>query len=226
MSTKQSRRGAVPVVAALVLVLAVVFSSQPAFAHPAQIAAGTSIADTANGFSYTVPEFSNLPLNTVINVTFSNNDPAQLTHTFTILNRSDWAFKDGAGASNVTDELTKHGVLLNLIADYQATKQGSFRSPANASWYEFLCNESGHFEEGMFGYIAFGMAVPSNLSIGAGPSGPGLPVFIIVGTIVVLTVLAIVLGFVFGRREGSIHEMAPERLGYPEAPGEPARPRT
>ena len=31
-----------------------------------------------------------------------------------------------------------------------------------------------------------------------------------------LTVIAIVLGFVVGRRKGSEFEMPPERLGYPE----------
>ncbi len=226
MGTKQSGRGAAPVVAALALVLAVVFASQPVFAHPAQIAAGTSIADTATGFSYSVPEFSNLPLNTVINVTFTDSDPAQLTHTFTILNRSDWAFKTGASSTNISDQITKYGTLVDLTADYQVTKQGSFRSPSSASWFEFLCTEAGHFDQGMFGFIAFGMAVPSNLSLGAPSTGPGLPVFIIVGTIVVLTVLAIVLGFVFGRREGAVHEMPPERLGYPETPASPPPPRS
>ncbi|MCI4365916.1 MAG: hypothetical protein L3K10_07675, partial [Thermoplasmata archaeon] len=54
----------------------------------------------------------------------------------------------------------------------------------------------------------------------------GSAVFIIVGTIVVLTVIAIVLGFVVGRRRGAVHEMPPERLGYPEPrlPTEPAPP--
>ena len=40
--------------------------------------------------------------------------------------------------------------------------------------------------------------------------------FIISGTIAGLVVLALVLGFVIGRRKGAVHEMPPERLGYPE----------
>jgi len=56
--------------------------------------------------------------------------------------------------------------------------------------------------------------------------GPGAALFIIIGTIVSLVVIALVLGFVVGRRKGAEHEMPPERLGYPEplAPGEPLPP--
>jgi len=78
----------------------------------------------------------------------------------------------------------------------------------------------------MYGFIAFGEPLPSNLTVSAASVGPGEAVFIIVGTIVALTVIAIVLGFVVGRRRGSSEEMPPERLGYPEplVPSEPALP--
>jgi len=74
----------------------------------------------------------------------------------------------------------------------------------------------------MYGFIAFGIALPSNLSVTVPYDGAGAAVFIIVGTIVSLTVVAIVLGFVVGRRRGASEEMPPERLGYPEPEPAPA----
>jgi hypothetical protein len=85
-------------------------------------------------------------------------------------------------------------------------------------WYEFVCLEPGHFQSGMYGFIAFGMNLPANLTVSVASTGPGAGVFIISGTIVALVVVALVLGFVVGRRKGSEFEMSPERLGYPEPP--------
>jgi hypothetical protein len=76
----------------------------------------------------------------------------------------------------------------------------------------------------MYGFIAFGINLPSNLTVSTGPTGPGVGVFIISGTIVVLVVVALVLGFVVGRRKGSEFEMPPERLGYAEPPAPPPAP--
>jgi hypothetical protein len=58
--------------------------------------------------------------------------------------------------------------------------------------------------------------------VSSASTDPGVAVFIIVGTIVALVVIALVLGFVVGRRRGSHDEMAPQRLGYPEPPETPA----
>jgi hypothetical protein len=99
----------------------------------------------------------------------------------------------------------------------------SFTSPG-PGWYEFVCLEPGHFQEGMYGYIAFGMALPTNLTPASVNTGPGIAVFIISGTIVALVLVAIVLGFVVGQRKGSKFEMPPERLGYPEPPAPPPPP--
>ena len=82
--------------------------------------------------------------------------------------------------------------------------------------YEFVCTEPGHFTNGMYGFIAFGENLPGNLTVSATSTDPGAAVFIIVGTIVSLVVIALVLGFVVGRRRGSVYEMPPQRLGYPE----------
>ncbi len=182
-------------------------------------------------YRFTPDIISDLPLSTNITVTFT--DAGSELHTFTILNY------EGANFNNNTTDIAPiaypvgtaangsgPGSLINInatSAPAEFTKH--FTSPSAAGWYEFVCTESGHFSLGMYGYIAFGEAVPVGLAPPSGPGGPGAAVFIIVGTIVSLTVIAIVLGFVVGRRRGSAFEMPPERTGYPEPqPGAPAPP--
>ncbi len=192
--------------------------SHVAVARPVVVATSGQIAETAvTNFDFDTREYDQVPLNTTVTVTFTNADPA-LTHTFTILNRSGWVIPNSASTGNVSDLLTHYGSLVSISAAAGQTVQGTFTVHA-MGWYEFLCAVSGHFEKGMYGFIAFGENLPSNLSLSGGAVGPGIAVFIIVATIVALTVLAIVLGFVIGRREGSVHEMPPERLGYPEPSG-------
>jgi hypothetical protein len=73
--------------------------------------------------------------------------------------------------------------------------------------------EPGHFTAGMHVQIGIGIVPPSS---GSGTTGIGAPALIIAGTIAGLVVIALVLGFVIGRRRGPEEEMPPERLGYPE----------
>ena len=72
----------------------------------------------------------------------------------------------------------------------------------------------------MSGLLGSGEA-PGSLSTS---NGPGAPVYIISGTIVGLVILALVLGFVVGKRRGAAEEMPPERLGYPEPAKAPTQP--
>lgn len=180
--------------------------------------AGTTIQlSAAQGFTFDNRTFNNVPTGSVINVSFFDGDPTS-PHTFTILNLSDYYAANWStfNPAYLTQLINDHGTLFNKTADSDARVTGNFTSPKTAGYYEFVCILPGHFQRGMWGEIGFGEPVPSNISFGGGSPGPGLAVFIIVGTIVALTVLAIVLGFVVGRREGSEHEMPPERLGYPE----------
>lgn len=190
--------------------------SHLAVAGAVQVATGSSIAETAvANFHFSPVEFVQVPANTTINVTFTNGDGSGLPHTFTILNRSEWVIPSSTSPSDLTSLLSTWGNLTSLRADKGQTVQASFSAPA-PGWYEFVCAVAGHFQEGMYGFIAFGEDLPANLSVGGGAMGPGFAVFVIVGTVVALTVVAIVLGFVIGRRRGAVHEMPPERLGYPE----------
>lgn len=169
---------------------------------------------TTSPFSFTPNTFQNVPTNSTITVTVTDADT--IPHTFSILNLSGvvlpWPGAD------IPAEFAAHGALVSVnVSGAGDVESKTFTSPG-PGWYEFVCQESGHFASGMYGFIAFGMSLPANLSVSAPATGPGAAVFIIIGTIVSLVVIAIVLGFVAGRRRGAEFEMPPERLGYPEPP--------
>lgn len=206
---------------------------------PVVTSASTAIVDTSssltvtaiNGFHFTPNVIDDLPVNTTITLTFDNGDTGGLIHTFTIIGCANVSIPTGGALTNWINGTSPPGCSAAPIANVGPIPAGSLVRSIPAvpavGWYEFVCTTPGHFAAGMYGFIAFGTSVPANLAPGAGNLGPGLAVFIIVGTIVTLTVIAIVLGFVVGRREGAQHEMPPERLGYPEpvlAPGPEGTP--
>jgi uncharacterized cupredoxin-like copper-binding protein len=188
------------------------------------VTSSVDVTATATGFSFTPNEFQDVATNSTIYVNFT--DASSVAHTFTIIGKEGWVIP-----SSITE--TAFGQLVfgktpaavfNLNASGVGTVPGSFKSPG-PGWYEFVCTEPGHFGLGMYGFIAFGMNLPANLTVSAASEAPGAALFIIIGTIVTLVVIALVLGFVAGRRKGAQHEMPPERLGYPEpSAGEPPLP--
>ncbi len=199
------------------------FVSHPASANAYVVdAAGSaSVSVTASsGFMFTPNNFNDVATNTTVTVTFVDGDT--LAHTFSILDRQGVVIPDQSTITPTQlDQLfTQYGALVSMTNNPGQTNTTTFASPGTG-WYEFVCLEEGHFQSGMFGFIAFGEALPTNLSVSAPYDGPGAAVFIIIGTIVALTVISVVLGFVVGRRRGSSDEMPPERLGYPEPEAPP-----
>ena len=225
----RQRVAALLVVFALVLSgLAVLLVVVPVRAQTVDASGATSFAVTAisttGGFSPNT--IQNLASGTNITVMFTDAD--SIAHTFTIWGVQGTVIPNPQSVDPGTLEKMVYGnpsaplVNVNLTGSDQQSMV--FSVNATPGWYEFMCMEPGHFQSGMYGFIAFGEPLPSNLSVSSPNTGPGAAVFIIVGTIVSLTVIAIVLGFVVGRRRGSEFEMPPERLGYPEptTPGGPA----
>ncbi|HTW39678.1 MAG TPA: plastocyanin/azurin family copper-binding protein [Thermoplasmata archaeon] len=186
--------------------------------------ASTFSVTAESGFSFTPNSIGNLPTNGTVTVTFTDNDA--LAHTFTIIGKQGWVIP--VGISDSSFDTLVWGANPRALVNANTTPAGtsgdqnitSFTAPGKG-WYEFVCTEPGHFQNGMYGFVAFGEPVPSNLSVSAASTDPGIAVFIIVGTIVGLVVVALVLGFVVGRRRGSSDEMVPQRLGYPEPESEP-----
>ncbi len=154
------------------------------------------------------------------NVTLTIVQTDDVQHTFTLSDVAGYTFT----ATNTTNDLLTfvhdHPPLVNVsIPSGQATFQTHFIAPPFGE-YAYFCLIPGHFP-GMYGLL--GSGEPG--SGGAISTGPGAAVFIIGGTIAGLVVIAIVLGFVVGKRRGSHDEMPPERLGYPEqAPATPPSP--
>jgi plastocyanin len=230
MSRNTVRRATVAFVIAVLLVgsgAAFLVESAPARAASAiDDQGGSTFSVTAeSGFSFTPNAIGNLATNGTVTVTFTDNDV--LAHTFTIIGKQGWvipsSISESAFDTLVWGDNPAHIANANATPAGTSTDQNitTFTSPGKG-WYEFVCTEPGHFQNGMYGFIAFGEPVPSNLSVSAADTNPGVAVFIIVGTIVSLVIIALVLGFVVGRRRGSSDEMAPQRLGYPEPETAPA----
>jgi len=200
----------------VVAVLAGLGVVRPVGAQNVPTVAGNSIDVTASsGYAFTPNTFEQVATGTNISVSFT--DASSISHTFTIIGREGWVVPSSISSSDFSNLVYGKAppVVFNLNVSGVGTVSGSFAAPA-AGWYEFVCTEPGHFQSGMYGFIAFGMNLPTNLTVSSGMPGPGAALFIIIGTIVSLVVIALVLGFVVGRRKGAVHEMPPERLGYAE----------
>jgi hypothetical protein len=228
MRARRSRRGALSIGLAVLLTVGAVgvFVGEKLPRMP-EIEVDTTAYLNVTGldsFSFSPAGISDLPLSTKITVKFT--DAGSAAHTFTILSYEGKNFNN-----NTTDIIPlayPHGTapngsgpgnLVNINASGSGVFTGGFTSPSAAGWYEFACTEPGHFSDRMRGFVSFGEALPPGLLSSSGPGGPGTAVYIIIGTIVTLTVIAIVLGFVVGRRRGAAFEMPPERTGYPETTG-------
>ena len=221
--------------AVFVACLVVVGGLTLALPHPStspdvvQAAGSTSVDVTASsGFKFTPDAFNDVGTNTTVEVTFVDGDT--ISHTFSIWGREGVQIPTTDSPGQLSTLFTDYPPLVSVTANSGQTNITNFPAPA-PGWYEFVCLEVGHFQYGMYGFIAFGEPLPANLTVSTPYDGPGAAVFIIIGTIVTLTVIAVVLGFVVGRRRGSSDEMPPERLGYPEpqpppgsAPLPPSRP--
>jgi plastocyanin len=183
-------------------------------------AAGTTVSMTVGAgeaFAYAPNAISNVMPGS--NVSISITNLGSIPHTFTLSSLVNYTLPYSGNMNLSTVFLVQHPPLVNVnISGVQGSVTSvSFVAPAKIGSYQFFCTQSGHFASGMTGLLGVGITV--------GPPGPGpgigVDVFIISGVIVSLVILAIVLGFVVGRREGAKHEMPPERLGYPETPEEP-----
>jgi hypothetical protein len=220
MPRSQTRAAAALLVLALILTIALV----PSITGARPTAPSAGLRTSANGVDWLNVSVSDALL-------FATNiDEVQpgdsvhvivtqlgtIPHTFTLSPTAGYEFPTTDGAGDLTSYFSSHTPLVNIQvgAATGAKFYANFTAPP-VGVYEYVCEEPGHFPS-MSGLLGSGVA-PGSLSTS---TGPGAPVYIISGTIVGLVILALVLGFVVGKRRGSSDEMPPERLGYPE----PARP--
>ena len=172
-----------------------------------------SISVEATGdYGFQPDTFEQVPPNATIAVTFT--DGSDLPHTFTIIGREGWVIPSSFTPSQI-DNLgygdTPPALFNENVSGSGDVANQSFESPP-AGWYEFVCTVPGHFQNGMFGFIAFGENLPSNLTsptrvgIGGAPIGP-LQVTV-AGAILLAGILVYVLG---QRRRGRERRPPPAR---------------
>ena len=162
--------GTVGTSVAVVVLLLAGLGSVGAFAAPrpgpsplTSDATGTIVVAAVADYGYQPDLIQNVPVNANITVTFTDDDVLQ--HTFTISSREGFVIPAGDSDAQLTQ------FFVSYPAQFSATVNGSgeqsiknFTSPATPGWYEFVCTISGHFQNGMYGFIAFGEDLPSNLT--------------------------------------------------------------
>jgi plastocyanin len=137
----------------------VLLSSSP----PAGRVGWINISATGS-YGYTPPYLEQVPTNATITVTFT--DKSDMAHSFTIIGKEGWVVPTSYSPAQI-DQLAYGNSPPNLV-DSNVTGPGdvnvtTFVSPG-PGWYEFICTVSGHFQLGMYGFVAFGMNLPSNLT--------------------------------------------------------------
>jgi plastocyanin len=183
-------------------------------AHPG--ATSTLTVTVGTGFVFSLSADQITPGDTV---TVTLVSVGTTVHTFTLSPIPNFLFNATDSTAHIDAFFAAHHPLVNLEENGTVGEKHTqtFVAPAYGE-YEYICNQSGHFLEGMFGQLGSGEPGSSSTPI----TGPGWQVFAIGGGIAALVVATIVLAFVIGARPGSRHEMPPERLGYPETPPDSA----
>ena len=218
------------VIALLLVAMVLAISLIPAWTTAAHPARASSVRTEANGVDFlnvTVSDeltfatsLGEIQPGDSVHVVVTQLGTA--AHSFTLSPTAGYTFPSTDTAGDLDAYFASHTPLVNLqIGTTLGEKDyGNFTAPP-LGVYEFVCTQPGHFPS-MSGLLGSGEA-PGSLSTS---NGPGAPVFIISGVIVGLVVLALVLGFVVGKRRGAAEEMPPERLGYPEpTPASPQAPK-
>ncbi|HYA58498.1 MAG TPA: sulfocyanin-like copper-binding protein [Thermoplasmata archaeon] len=123
-------------------------------------------------YGYLPETFQQVPLNATIVVTFTDEDPVDMAHSFNISNVEGFEIPNDYTAAQLNHLFGVYGTMYAAYDDGLGdVSVGRFHSPPTPGWYEFVCNVSGHFQQGMYGFIAFGENLPGNLTL---PSRVGL----------------------------------------------------
>jgi len=199
-------------------VLAIPSLSTTRFAPgPVRVGSSDSISISAIAdYRYNPSTLEGVPTATNITVTFLDQDT--LPHSFTIPSYVNQSIDPSLSSTGLAAFLVAHPPFFSITVNGSGDQvTSSFLSPANPGWYEFVCNVAGHFQDGMYGYIAFGENLPPNLTtpnrVGVGGLSltPGEAVAI--GVIVVALV-----GYVIWWRRRSPDRSIPEEELYRRKP--------
>jgi uncharacterized cupredoxin-like copper-binding protein len=178
-----------------------------------------SIYVAATGdYGYSQYEFNDTPTHATITVTFVDNSSMPEGHSFTILG------VEGVQIPNTDTQAQVDSLafgdhppaLFNLnVTPSNPRNTSSFLSPG-PGWYEIVCTLPSHFQEGMYGFIAFGMNVPSNVTLPpnrVAVGGSNLTFSPIDAAILAVLVVVIVFGYVVLRRRRRPPRTSSEPVG-------------
>lgn len=189
-------------------------------ADAAHTATTDSIYVAATGdYGYSPDTFEEVPTNATITVTFVDNSTMVGGHTFTIIGEEGVQIPTSDTATQIDNLAYGNNppALFNSnVSAYGDRNISTFQSPG-PGWYEFVCTVASHFQNGMYGFIAFGMKLPSNLtlpsSVGVGGRLSFSPIdAVVIGALVVV----FVLGYLVWRRRRSALRMPPEAAKHPK----------
>lgn len=204
------------VLAAAVLLLGAILTvpvgsaSPMAGQSPLPDATGSINVEAVADYGYQPDTLQQVPTNANITVTFTDEDV--LEHSFVIVSREGFVIPSSYTPTQLDELLVAYPPFYSVFANESQVVVGSFQSPAVPGWYEFVCTVSGHFQNGMYGFIAFGENLPSNLTNTARVGIGGVSIGVIGGAAAGAVVVAVLLGYVLWRRRHPPHRMPAESL--------------
>ncbi len=162
------RSGVALVIVLLVVASAVTVSTaaaRPSGARPSPAGSSGWVNISAEpDYRFQPSTFEDVPTNANITVTFTDHDVMQ--HSFNLSSRAGFVIPSGYTPTQLTALFTEYPSMFSLEVNYSGdVAVGTFHSNATPGWYEFICNVSGHFQNGMIGFIAFGENLPANLTV-------------------------------------------------------------
>jgi plastocyanin len=195
------------VVGALALPLPSALGRTGSFENPATT--GSITVAAVKDYGYQPDAFQEVPTNATITVTFTDDDVLQ--HSFTISSREGFVIPTSYTTTQLDQLFTTYPALFSALVNASGDQVvGTFHSPSTPGWYEFVCNVSGHFQDGMYGFIAFGEDLPSNLTapsrVGLGGTNITPLDAAVLGSVLVVAVL----GLVFWQRRRVARRLAPK----------------
>jgi len=215
------RSARIAVVAVLAVAVGVgAFPSAVGFPAVHSTASDSLEVSTSGEYGYTPSTFEQVPTGANITVSFTSH--SVLPHSFTISSREGYVIPTGDTADQLDQFFATYPAIFSIYENTSGgVATGSFRSPDAPGWYEFVCLVPGHFQMGMYGFIAFGEDLPSNLttspSLGVGGAHLSTVDALAVGGVVI----AVAVAFVLWQR----HRSQPPARTEPSADGSRAAGR-
>jgi uncharacterized cupredoxin-like copper-binding protein len=220
------RRSAALAIVVWVAVSVLLLSAASAGSSPLRAAPGAAqgsivVAATAD-FGYEPDTFEMVPTNATITVVFTDNDPANMAHTFNLSSREGFVIPNSDSAAQLNALFAAYPAQVAITVSFLGDQQTrTFHSPAAPGWYEFVCNVSGHFQDGMYGFVAFGENLPPNVTgltrVGVGGTAFSPFEAVSIGALALVLVLGLALWW-RSRRPRSPPPVSHDRPRGPQQP--------